>query len=385
MKNKTLGKNSKIKITISSKSQDNNIVDPLFRQETIVFYQQLIENTIIYLHKNRENNLITNHELNSAIESLERNYKILKTVEEKYVEQGMLKDDDNKKIIEIKQSLTSVILLNGTTNIRDIIQLQNTIPNDMANVYASKTFLDCKLNDEQYSRKFNLLEKYVRPINVKILSWTNNQEKNVKKMERNKIIDDDMILDHSDNLDCFDLSRTSKEFYIKVNGIKTVIHNYTSNYSIIIECIVDNIMLHCIRSQYICDFLNIMKHKTIDYKIYSEESYSSYIESLTLKDILIYSDDELVNKYYHMSSQIVKVKQNTISQVVRDFITDDLYKQRNMLISLLLYSEQHEYQYMAYLLYDLLSNDSNGEVDTTEHTMILNILPGKIKYFFRSL
>ena len=50
---------------------------------------------------------------------------------------------------------------------------------------------------------------------------------------------------------------------------------------------------------------------------------------------------------------------------------------------MLLYSEEHEYQYIAYLLYDLLSNDNNGEVDTTEQTMLLNSLPWKIKCFFR--
>ena len=82
-------------------------------------------------------------------------------------------------------------------------------------------------------------------------------------------------------------------------------------------------------------------------------------------------------------NQISLFKQKTISQTVKEFINDDLYGQRKTLIQLLLKSDEHEYQYLAYLLYDLLSNDNNGNIDTTEQTLLFDSLPWKIKSFFK--
>jgi len=50
-----------------------------------------------------------------------------------------------------------------------------------------------------------------------------------------------------------------------------------------------------------------------------------------------------------------------------------------MLIQLLLKHGDSEYQYLAYLLYDLLSNDNNGVIDTLEQTILYDSLPWNIK------
>ena len=60
-----------------------------------------------------------------------------------------------------------------------------------------------------------------------------------------------------------------------------------------------------------------------------------------------------------------------------------MYGQRTTLIQLLLKSNEHEYQYLAYLLYDLLSNDLNGNIDTQEQTLLFDSLPWNVKKFFR--
>jgi hypothetical protein len=82
-------------------------------------------------------------------------------------------------------------------------------------------------------------------------------------------------------------------------------------------------------------------------------------------------------------NQVKLIKQKTIAQVVKEFINNDLFGQRKTLIQLLLKSDEHEYQYLAYLLYDLLSNDNNGTIDTTEQTLLFDSLPWKIKSFFK--
>ena len=42
-----------------------------------------------------------------------------------------------------------------------------------------------------------------------------------------------------------------------------------------------------------------------------------------------------------------------------------------------------ELQYLAYLLYDLLSSETNGNFDTLDQTVLFDSLPWSIKKYFR--
>jgi hypothetical protein len=54
------------------------------------------------------------------------------------------------------------------------------------------------------------------------------------------------------------------------------------------------------------------------------------------------------------------------------------------LIQLLIKSDNYDNQYLAYLLYDLLSNDTNGNIDTQEQIILFDSLPILIKQFFKN-
>jgi ATP-dependent Lon protease len=77
------------------------------------------------------------------------------------------------------------------------------------------------------------------------------------------------------------------------------------------------------------------------------------------------------------------LKQKTLSQMVKEFISADLFTKRTTLIQLLINSDNYENKYLAYLLYDLLSNDTNGNVDTQEQTILFDSFPWPIKQYFR--
>ena len=53
------------------------------------------------------------------------------------------------------------------------------------------------------------------------------------------------------------------------------------------------------------------------------------------------------------------------------------------LIQLLIKYNKVEYQYLAYLLYDLLANESNSNIETNEQAIIFESFPWAIKKFFR--
>ena len=103
-----------------------------------------------------------------------------------------------------------------------------------------------------------------------------------------------------------------------------------------------------------------------------------------LKDLLLYCDDILLNKFKSVETQINIIKTKPISQITKEFLTETLYIQRKQLIQLLLYSDAYDIQYLAYLLYDLLTDDSNSTIDTHNQTLLFDSLPWEAKRYFQN-
>ena len=206
---------------------------------------------------------------------------------------------------------------------------------------------------------------------------------NKKILQKNRLIEDSMICESSDNLECFDLARTSKSFQTKVYGVKIAIHDYKNKKTYIISCVVEDILLGCLNNEFIQNrILNLNEERPND-SDFVVDYWQKFVNSLTLKELLVYNNSELYNKFQGIINQLQLIKQKTISQIVKEFINNDLYGQRTLLIQLLIKSSHHECQYLSYLLYDLLSNENNGNVDTMEQTILYDSLPWSIKKSFR--
>ena len=68
-----------------------------------------------------------------------------------------------------------------------------------------------------------------------------------------------------------------------------------------------------------------------------------------------------INGLFGYLTQVNLIKQKPISQNVKEFISCELYGQRRTLIQLLMKNSDPEFQYLAYLLYDLLTNDGKRQ------------------------
>ena len=217
------------------------------------------------------------------------------------------------------------------------------------------------------------------------MAWKPEAEHtNKKPLQKNRIVEDYMISENAENLDCYDLARTSKSFQTKVYGIKLCIHDYVNRKTYIVACIIEDIILSCMNCEYITyclDQLDIDKPKEPDFH---EECWERFVASLTAKELLVYNAAEICNKYMGTMNQLALVKQKTIAQVVKEFLNSELYGQRTTLIQLLIRGHENEFQFLSYLLYDLLSNENNGNVDTLEQTLLYDSLPWNIKKYFRS-
>jgi hypothetical protein len=347
-------KNGTVKKEINHKATTE--VLPLVEKK-IDFFKDVIQKTIIHVQKNKFLDILGISDVNTCIERL---------------------GDLSKKIQEISENKTNTEVL-----INNLQQINNELSSLLKN-YGTDSLDDLLLicfgnnskimsEDTQYD-KFELLKKYFHPTSYKVIN----------KKDDNKQKKTDEYIDDTSNLTCYDVVSSYKQFHMKVYGIKLLIHNSVLKKSLIIFGIVDDIVIEFLNNKYVTNKQKKIIESLPQDEEFKSESFQKFLASLILKDYLVYENEhEIYNKYAGFTSQCNNLKQKQISHTVKEFITDDMFSKRNTLIQLLIRSSNYENQYLAYLLYDLLSNDSNGNVDTQEQTILFDSFPWPMKQFFK--
>ena len=365
---------------MNSKKIKNSTFNIKLIEEKIKTFQDIIQNTIISSQKYKILDILTANEINICIQNLENIFNNLNILSNKInlsISENISPniDDILNNLQNINNELSSIIKNYGTNNLNDLLLI--CLGSDFINKY---------LDDNIHRDKFILMTKYVHPINYKVIQWKNIDNKKTNKdnvLQKNKIIEDCAIVEHANTFDCFDLARTKRNFQARVYGIKLCIQDKTQKLTLIISAVVDDILLDCINNYFISNMLKeIEENKPID-KDFQELSWTKFIQSLTLKQLFIYNKNEIYEKYIGYINQTNLIKRKTINQVVKEFLGNELFYQRTTLIQLLIKSYEPDFQYLAYLLYDLLSNDNNNNIDTQEQTLLFDSLPWTVKKYFR--
>ena len=361
-------------MTKTQKSKENNSDIEYFKKK-LGIYEKIIQDSLLILLNYKNLDIITSNELNSCTIVLDTLFN---------------------EVLFLYDALNSF----ETMDKNNLIEKLNNITNNLGNLfknYGTKNFCDflyiClnfdynyKLSDPIENNKLDLIKKFFHPIRYKTITWKSSDRQNVKNtnIPKNRIVEDFTIVEKSKNFECFDLARTSNIFQEKVYGMKISIHDEKERKTYIISGIVDNISYNCIKSNYLkFHFKEIVDTAPKD-ENFLDTCFKNFLESLTLKEIFIYSSTEIHEKFLGYMNQNILIKQKNISSIVKDFIGGDLFSQRKTLIHLLLKEDDHESQYLAYLLYDLLSNDNNGTIDSTEQTILFDSLPWSSKKYFKN-
>ncbi|MEE9571437.1 MAG: AAA family ATPase, partial [Candidatus Neomarinimicrobiota bacterium] len=335
---------------------------------------KMITDTILAVQRYKSMDIITASDMNICIQNLEMLYKQLKSVE--ILLEKKQENNNFEEIITVLQKinneLSALFRTTGTQYICDIIM-----------VAMGNDFLRDLLGSDSEGI-FEVIKAYTHPISYIVLPWRgDDQKKKAKQIAKNRIVEDFTIVETSNNFDCFDLARTSKEFNKKVYGIKVAIHNPVEKKTLIISGIVDDVLIDCTNHIFIKKKLHSLKDNRPNEADFLSSEFDRFCDILTIKELLIYRNGELYQRFSGYINQTHLIKQKPISQNVKEFIGSGLFGQRRTLIQLLLKHNDPEFQYLAYLLYDLLSNDSNGNIDTVEQTVLFDSLPWNIKKYFR--
>jgi ATP-dependent Lon protease len=342
---------------IKKESEQKSINDVLLLVERkIDFFKDIIQKTIIHVQKNKILDILGISDINNCIEKLG---ELSKKMED---------------ILSLKINSTDIIINN--------LQIINNELSSLLKNYGTENFEDLLLicfgnnnkitTDENEYYKFELLKKYFHPTSYKVIT----------KKEDYKKKDD--VDEQTSNLSCFDVVSIYKQFHMKVYGIKICVHSIPLKKSLLVYGILDDVVIEFLNNKFITNKIQSIKSNIPNDTDFKNDTFNKFISSLTLKDYLINENyTDIFNKYAGSTTLNNLIKQKQISQVVKEFISDDLYNKRNVLINLLIRSFYYENQYLSYLLYDLLSNESNGNVDTQEQTILFDSFPWSIKQSFK--
>uniref|UniRef100_A0A6C0H5F0 Lon proteolytic domain-containing protein n=1 Tax=viral metagenome TaxID=1070528 RepID=A0A6C0H5F0_9ZZZZ len=315
-------------------------------EEKLEYFKKVIDDIAKGLNYYAGLHIMTYNEYNNAFSALEKTINIINSI-------------NYENIIDelqyINNSISSIIKNYGCYSFEDII-----------NICLACSFAETNFTND-LSHKYKLLVKHLHPLNYNIINWTAANAGNAKTLSKLKIIDDKTLLE-CDSLECFDLARTNTNFIIKVHGIKVIIHDSKNQKTLVINCLCDDLLALNNSNKFIINKKeSIAKYITANglstSNCYNAELWNNFLNNYSLKELLIYSPCDLYNKYSASVNQIDVYSQKTLEMLVQDFISFDLYNQRAMLIQLLLINNKADNLYIAYILYDILSNDKNASAN----------------------
>ena len=103
------------------------------------------------------------------------------------------------------------------------------------------------------------------------------------------------------------------------------------------------------------------KYESFNIKMIPETKkyfFKGYYEQLSLRDFILYTHEQIKEIIEYKLKVVLKYKEVSISSLVKEFLNMSIEEQIEFLTLFLLHQKDNESQYMAYLLYDMISNET---------------------------
>jgi hypothetical protein len=236
----------------------------------------------------------------------------------------------------------------------------------LLNIYTNfNLYLDEK-KDEMFKIHFDLYNLIYIPTDLKVYTKELSGEYKNKKFKQFKnIINSNLKLSY-DNDEFQNFSMFENNSHIVPHFFKVTTLGQTD----IKICIPYNDNLKfLINGYFIKDSLNIFKnHPIIKLKYNNLENFKptgivdinffqSYLQQISIENIIIDDEEIIKEKIFESYNELKKIKCKTVSNLVKDFLMSDFKKKTETLTILLLNKEDSDSNYLAYLLFDMISSE----------------------------
>lgn len=354
-----------VKIKIISDGDDKKKIGLI--KNRIEYINDIIINCVLSLNEYKRLHIYGNsdvHICSSSLDDLYNSNKLLSTNIDTFKT-----DECIDKLQKIIDKLSLIMSSFGTRNMEDLLYI----------TFGSE-FKQVK-NNPILNSKLELIRKHFHPICFKILNdkSKNNTDKN-QYCCIDKITDSSIQLEKSPNLECFEYDGNINSFMFNISSSKIVFRS-EMNKLMIVTGYFDDLDLDF----FDCEYILYRKEELYKRIIQDSESDESIIKrqlkAMTLRDILIYGNEDIVKKYKTILNQAKNIKNDRIERSIQRFTDINMTSQRSMLINLLIYNKDQEIQYITYLLYDLITMGSTNE--SNEQMIIYESFPPKVKEYFK--
>lgn len=358
--------------------------------EKVVHTQNIINNTLLSINNHNKTEIFSNCDVITCTTNLVSLYEYTKHLVEKLEKYESAKNvspslamlNEINEAIDglqmVRDKLAFIMSGYGTLNLEDLFYVSFDSEFDKFQSHLPDVWRD----------KYGLLLKHLHPLNYKIVYWRQNKTKpncgigTNTHLCANKMIDDICQIELSNQFECYDVE-ADKELHVRLYGVRLVVHNEKTQKTLIIQGLVDEAIPDCIANKYVdCRKKEIRESIILD-GITDMDIMNRILDTLTLKDYLVYGNLDIYKKYVLVMTEVNGIKHSKLDMTIKRFLESSLYIQRHVLINLLIYNKEDEIQYITYLLYDLLATKQleNGQ-DSDEQKIIFNSFPWKIKMYF---
>jgi hypothetical protein len=359
--------------------KQNNSNIEIFIKDKLGYIQNIITDTICSINYNSylDANLFSENDKNLSITILtdlhQKTYDIHEKIKANNISNYDTYLNDLQKIID---KLSMVICGFGTKNISDLLF-----------VSFGSEFKNMKYNNSIIDDKFDIIKKFINPFGYKINSWKNKNSHvefdNIYCCD--KMNDEIITPENMNNIECImNNDITDDNIQLQLHSIKVIFHNQKLKKTMIINGFIHDFPILClINNNYIKERLTELNDIHINNN--NTSCIQNLISSLSLRDLLIYSKNDIAKKHFIIQKDIEYVKNNHIDKVVKKFLDMNTKEKRNFLINLLLCEDDKDVQYICYVLYDIINtNNANSEGDS-EGSIIYDTFPSFVKLKFKNI
>jgi ATP-dependent Lon protease len=432
MKTKLVLNKPAIKINIDTHQKTIVEIKRLIEEKTM-YIQEIIRNTILSINHYKKYDIFSNSDVvicvNTLVELYDKSVKILNKIG--HIPKINTNSADPPQAIILPPTTGNAPTgTNTQTAANKVFDEINIVIDELQQIIDKISIVICgfgtkhmsdlfyisfgadfkeQFNDNPlYKSKQELILKHIMPIGYKTIHWKQNKSPPKEKYNivahapdssspaenaqliadidmlcSNKITDEIVQIELSNHYECYDTEPTTKTLYVKLYGVRVVIHNEKAQKTLIVQGIVDDIVLDCMDHPYIHFRKNNLLKHIPESETYDKTIMTRAIESLTLKDMLIYGNADIYKRHMAIMTEVNSIKYNKLNLSIKRFLEMDVYSQRQMLMNLLIYNKEDDIQYITYLLYDLITDSTGSATDSVDQMLIYESFPWKIKMFFK--
>ena len=360
------------------KQNNSNIEN--FIKNKLNYIQNIITDTIFSINYNSylDANLFSENDKNLSITILTDLHQKTSDIHEKIKNNNVSNYDDYLNDLQkIIDKLSMIICGFGTKNISDLLF-----------VSFGSEFKNMKYSNNIIDDKFDIIKKFITPFGYKINSWKNKNS----HVEFNNIyccdkMNDELIIpENTNNIECLiNNDIADNNMHLQLHSIKVIFHNQKQKKTMIINGFIQDFPILCLINN------NYMKERLSELNdIHSNNDNNTVciqnlISSLSLRDLLIYSKNDIIKKHFIILKDIEYVKNNHIDKVVKKFLDMNTKAKRSFLINLLLCEDDKDVQYICYVLYDIINTNNGNSEGDSEGSIIYDTFPSFVKLKFKNI